>query len=198
MTDLFARFRAGDAEARDEVCRLHGPLVRWWARKYRGLDREDLVQEGFVGLLRAAELFDTGRGVQFSTYASYWIRQAMLRALAEQQHAIRVPACNREARRSRPSVVSVEVPVGRDGRLGDLIADGREGTADAALRVVEAGELADVLDAMPEHMGFVLRCRMRGWSLGEVAAAVGRSKERVRQVEKRALELLRLRHRVAG
>lgn len=198
MSDLFARFRAGDAEARDEVCRRHGPLVRWWARKYRGLDHEDLVQEGFVGLLRAAELFEPERGVQFATYASYWIRQAMLRALAEQQHAIRVPACNREARERRARVVSMESVVARDLKVSDLIADDREGTSDAALRLVEADELAEVIDAMPEHMGFVLRCRMLGWSHGEVAAAVGRSKERVRQVEKQALELLRLRHRVAG
>lgn len=184
MKALFARVRAGDRDAKGEICTRYAWLVRWWARRCRGLlPREDLLQEGYLGLLRAAERYDPDRGAKFSTYAGWWIHQRMARAQVDKPYMVRVPIGNLRARRNRRRVVSLHAE-GHDGHtLGDVLA----APADAMLHL----ETDELLARLPEREALVLRLRyLEGHTLQEVAKVFGRSRERIRQLEKRALERL--------
>jgi len=231
---------AGSARARSELIKANLRLVVAIAKRYRGLglDLEDLVQEGNLGLLRAVDGFDPAQGFRFSTYAVWWIRQAVLRAIEQQGRSIRVPAHRlaevsrlarasdrltgaleraptedelalevgtkpahlRELREASAEAVSLDQPAGDAGaaELGDLVRD--PGTPDPGSEADRAMVLAELRHALAE-----LRPREReiislryGLAPGSppstiegVARRIHVSRERVRQIEARALRRLR-------
>ncbi len=227
-------------QAKAAMVRGNLRLVVWLAKKYRGrgLPFLDLIQEGNLGLMKAVDRFDYRRGFKFSTYATWWIRQAMTRGLADQGRTIRLPihiheTLNRMLRANRvlvgdlgrePSAnevagyleiptarvrgalgvaraaVSLEAPSGRgddEGRLGDRIED-RD--AVAASEVVSGAELCShvqgLLSALPQREATILRLRYglgepSEMTLAQVGERFGLTRERIRQIEARALVKLR-------
>ncbi len=210
--ELARRWReGGDRLALETLVRANLRFVVSVAKRYRnrGLPLEDLVNEGNLGLLRAAERFEPERGVRFISYAVWWIRQAILRALARAE----APTLARGGRPSRRSgregaggrdaprrlrVVSLDEPVhGRSGgRLADLVADERFPSPVAGL---ERRRLRDRIDArlvtLPEREERVLRMYFgldgtRPLDLAEIGRSLGVSRDRVRQIKARALARL--------
>jgi RNA polymerase primary sigma factor len=209
---LAQRYELGDREARNEMIAANLRLVVHWARRYqgRGVDLTDLVQEGTFGLIRAVEKFDWRRGFKFSTYATWWIRQSLQRAVQSKGRAIHLPedavaaemAGGREGERGEPHlprvVASLDQPVSADATttLGDLLAADNVPVDDQIAESSSLERLRDAIDRLPELQRSVvlLRFGLSGApvsSLESTAKALGIGVRKVRSLEAAALHSLK-------
>jgi len=191
--------RRGDPLDRERLVAANLRFVVSLARRYRhrGLPLEDLVAEGNIGLLRAAERFDADRGVRFVTYAAWWIRQSILEALARKRRAEgRGGGAGRSARR-RPHVSLDRGPRPGSRALVEVLADERVERPDRPLHRAELRRAVGAgLAFLPEREARVLRLYFgldgrSALGLAEVGRELGVSRERARQLKARGLELLR-------
>lgn len=191
---LARRARAGDKQAFDHLVMHNIRLVYSVARRYSPgpLPLDDLVQEGMLGLIRAAEKFDPDRGFKFSTYAVWWIRQAVQRGLQQKARTIRVPAHLRD---QVPDALSLD-RLRSDGDSVGEAAVRRDVATDFSEQAIDRAELYGALARLPEQSRQVLTLRY-GFEGGvelsqaEIGRRLGVSRERVRRLEADALKALR-------
>ena len=238
--ELGRRSAQGDSSARQKLAEGNLRLVVSLAKHYtgRGVQMMDLIQEGNMGLMLAAEKYDYTMENRFSTYAAWWIKEAMQRAIDQQSREIRVPVhvaenmkkvqkiskylqqklgrdpLPKEIAEKMPgkteedvknilsylqSPVSLETPVGDEGEnsLGDMVEDKTEATPEEAMNaLVQKEEVSELLEALSERERQVIRLRYgledgKTHTLEEIGSILNVTRERVRQIEARALEKLR-------
>jgi len=210
---LARRIAAGDTDARAQMITANMRLVLYWARKYlaSGVDLDDLVQEGALGLISAVERFDPERGIRFATYASFWIRQALQSGVARCGRAIYIPvdavskAKGDDTLDSLPyATASLDRPISDDGpgTLIDLVVSDEPSPEDQAVDSLDADAVAKAVASIPDPGRSILRLRfgLRGpqLSLADVARRLGISRIEVRRLEIEALGALRSADVLAG
>lgn len=237
--ELAHRIAEGDQSAKNELVEANLRLVVSLARHYQGcgLSYQDLIQEGNIGLIKAAEKFDVSKGFRFSTYASWWIKQALSRAIADQSRTIRIPVhmteninkfkkaerellsqLNREPKIKEiadamgisekqakeiqsyivePTSLDIQVGDDDDTTIGSFIEDTHFVNPESAYIKESNGDVVNaVLDTLSDREANILRLRFgiggkKAMTLEEVGKEYGLTRERIRQIEAKALRKLR-------